>query len=392
MYVVLVLFCSLLQCVIFIKLCLISMKWRTGDWRFVFVFCCECECIGCRCSESYWVRRSLFVSAPVPYALLNVLLSPTRVGKLRAMGSTGAAAAALATRPTRAPGRWIWTRVQRDGGGRLGGGAVPRGHRQRSRTRVRRAPRPTRRARRLSVQRWRRRRGIAGHSEQRAHRHSLRQHVPPNPIGGRHRVRSFARTDADAEWRECHSLDVQLTSKYSMLRAVSDGRSLVVGDADTSCARELRVFAVDSSRAMHQSRSIQFSNEYYGFDVKLAGGEIWLAVVLFTPSAGDEDVVVLLRVGRDGDESELRSERPVPEPRTPLFCRDSLLVCAVAHNGWEVLEFGTGGGRLEPRRVVHSGLDFPAFHPDWFSTWCVVNDALVAWDFEPDTLMIYSLL
>ena len=65
----------------------------------------------------------------------------------------------------------------------------------------------------------------------------------------------------------------------------------------------------------------------------------------------------------------------------PLFCGDSVLVYGrIADNtDWEVHEFGTVGGRLEPRLVILNVLEPKNMYA---RTWCVENDALVAWNFE----------
>ena len=71
----------------------------------------------------------------------------------------------------------------------------------------------------------------------------------------------------------------------------------------------------------------------------------------------------------------------------PLFCRDSLLALVSTDDGGVVQEFGTGGGRLEPRRVLLSGLkNFIELllHRDIF--WCIVNDSLLAaWGIEDES-------
>ena len=72
----------------------------------------------------------------------------------------------------------------------------------------------------------------------------------------------------------------------------------------------------------------------------------------------------------------------------PLFCHDALLVHSRSTNnaGWEVHVLGTKGGRLTPRRVILCGPNSSL--PEW----CVANDALVAWNLEPDNLTIYKIL
>ena len=193
-----------------------------------------------------------------------------------------------------------------------------------------------------------------------------------------HTVRSFARTNA--EWRESHRLDLS-ADRYSLvsLRALSDG-SLVFGVEYVSA--ELQMLAVDDSRAMQTRARIQLPGEHWGFDAQLAAGETRLAVALISP----EWVVALFRVA--GDRAEELARCPLFCLMPPLFCRDSLLAIVSTGSDGEVHEFGTGGGRLEPRRVLLSGLkDFIGVR------WCVVNDSLLAaWNVEQHTLTTYSIL
>ena len=117
------------------------------------------------------------------------------------------------------------------GGRRLGGGALSR--RAPSGARVRRAPRPIRRARRVSVPC---RRDSDERRVQRAHRHALRGHRTGRTHAVESLVRSFARADAASEWRECdrhNSYRIQ----YAFLRALSDGRLVVVGMSFVSIVR-----------------------------------------------------------------------------------------------------------------------------------------------------------
>ena len=142
---------------------------------------------------------------------------------------------------------------------------------------------------------------------------------------------------------------------------------------------------------MRRHVSIALPGTLAGFDVKLAGGggETWLAGALQTSQAEDEGAVTLFRV--DGDRLMELSRFPLWAPLSPLFWRDSLLVFAriADHSGWEVRELGTGGGRLELRRIIHSGPNL--LDSNHLIEWCVANDALVAWNLEYRKLTIYSM-
>ena len=193
-------------------------------------------------------------------------------------------------------------------------------------------------------------------------------------------VRSFARTNA--EWRECHRLDLSAFPYDRVsLRAMSDG-SLVFG-LQHYLSAELQMLAVDDSRTMQTRAPIRLPSEQWGFDAQLAAGETRLAVALRTP----ERVVALFRVA--GDRAEELARCPLERSRRPLFCRDSLLALVSTGSGGVVQEFGTGGGRLEPRRVLLSGLN------DSIDVcWCVVNDSLLAaWHLESGTptLNLYNI-
>ena len=192
-----------------------------------------------------------------------------------------------------------------------------------------------------------------------------------------HTVRSFARTNA--EWRECHRLDLSADLNYRVsLRALSDG-SLVFGVEWVSA--ELQVLAVDDSRAMQTRARIRLPGEHWGFDAQLAAGETRLAVALGTP----ERVVALFRVA--GDRAEELARCQLSCCIQPLFCRDSLLALVSTGDGNVVQELCTGGGRFEPRRVLLSGFKN-------FFCWCVVNDSLLAaWRLEDETptLTLYNI-
>ena len=207
---------------------------------------------------------------------------------------------------------------------------------------------------------------------------------------GTHTVCSFASEDTDSEWRECQCLEVPLESARVALRALSDGRVLL---ANENGALVIEVLSVDESRALQTCAPIRLPGAHAGFDSKLAGvaGETWLAVARRRSEPVPEDAVALFRVV--GVYAEELSSCPLREPRSPLFCGDSLLVYArtADRNGWRVYEFGTGGGDLEPRRVILSGRDLPATGDSNTPEWCVVKDELVAWNFEHDSLTIYSM-
>ena len=194
-------------------------------------------------------------------------------------------------------------------------------------------------------------------------------------------VRSFARTYADCEWRERYRFGSSSDSRWYFLRVLSDGR-LVLADR-----YGLQLLQVDNKLEIRSRGYIRLPSEAAEFDAKLAGGELWLAAAVETPA---ERRVALFRVA--GDVAEELSRCPLREPRQPLFWRDSLLVFAHTADvvgGWEVHEFGTGGGRFEPRRVVLSGRNINyGYTPEW----CLVNGALVAWNLEHGSLTTYSIL
>ena len=198
-----------------------------------------------------------------------------------------------------------------------------------------------------------------------------------------YRVRSLGRTNA--EWRECHRLDLSRhKSSYFpdvTLRALSDG-SLAFGE---HCSAELQLVAVDDSRAMQTRARIPLPGAHEGFDAQFAAGETRLAVALRTPKRA----VALFRVA--GDRAEELTRCALDCRMRPLFWRDSLLSFVHTDNGncvVQELSSGTGGGRLEPRRVLLSGLK------DSSNCWCVVNDSLLAaWDIEREThtLTLYNI-
>ena len=190
-------------------------------------------------------------------------------------------------------------------------------------------------------------------------------------------VRSFARTNA--EWCECHRLDLSADPHHRVsLRALSDG-SLVFGVEWVSA--ELQMLAVDDSRAMQTRARIRLPGAHRGFDAQLAAGETRLAVALRT------DVVALFRVA--GDRAVELARCPLRCLMRPLFCRDSLLALVSTGDGCVVQELCTGGGRLEARRVLLNGLKTSSD-----VCWCVVNDSLLAaWGLEDETptLTLYNI-
>ena len=193
-----------------------------------------------------------------------------------------------------------------------------------------------------------------------------------------HIVRSFGRTNS--EWRECRRLDVDGydTENACCVSALSDGR-LVFGVIGSSA--ELRVLAVDDSRAVTMSARFRLPAAHMGFDAQLAGGETRLAVALGTGA------VALFRVA--GDRAEELARCALEFTCCPLFCGDSLLVRGSSANGSgaSVYAFGSGGGRLERRRELLTGI-----RSNCVVRWRVVNELLVAWGFELNTLTTYSLL
>ena len=203
-----------------------------------------------------------------------------------------------------------------------------------------------------------------------------------------HTVRSFARTNA--EWRECHRLDLSANPRHRVsLRALSDG-SLVIGVQWFSffvSSAVLQMLAVDDSRAMQTRARIRLPAALFGFDAQLAAGETRLALALYKPAKA----VALFRVV--GDRAEELARCPLECLTRPLFCRDSLLALVSTGSGWTashvVQELCTEGGRLESRRVLLSGLKNSSD-----VCWCVVNDSLLAsWGLEDDTptLNLYNI-
>ena len=196
----------------------------------------------------------------------------------------------------------------------------------------------------------------------------------------KHIVRSFGRTNS--EWRECRRLDIDGydSGERCCVSALSDGR-LVFGVMRSSA--ELRVLAVDDSRAVTISARIRLPAEHVGFDAQLAGGETRLAVALGT---GAEAAVALFRVA--GDRAEELARCALAGAWRPLFCGDSLLVCGRTANGSSMSGYALGkaGWRLERRCELLTDIG-----NRWFC-WCVVNDALVAWDGQSATLTTYSML
>ena len=196
---------------------------------------------------------------------------------------------------------------------------------------------------------------------------------------------------ANAEWRECHCLEVGVVFCGIQLRALSDG-SLVLIKVKAGGKSELQVLAADAARAMRQQRLVADTSVSADFDATLAaGGEIWLA-------DAEKGAVAIHRVVEAGTRcrTEELSRCALANCWRPLFCgHDSLLAYARTADaaGWEVHELGVGaGGRLEPRRAILCGRDLPGTEK-WkcWPEWCVANDALVAWNLEHRTLTSYSL-
>ena len=202
----------------------------------------------------------------------------------------------------------------------------------------------------------------------------------------RHIILSFARENTESEWRECNHIELTGYQPYHVsLCALSDG-SLVFGVRDYE--KELRVLQVDDARAIQQRARVKLPGTHCGVDAMLAGDETWLAVALCTPN----HAVALFRVDGTSTRGAKELSRCALESAfEPLFCGDSVLVYgrSADNTGWEVHEFGTVGGRLEPRRVILNVPDPQYFHA---RTWCIGNGGLVAWNFEHLTLTIYSLM
>ena len=160
--------------------------------------------------------------------------------------------------------------------------------------------------------------------------------------------------------------------------------------------RDCECWRSDESRAMRISQCITLSGEHDGFDAKLAGGELWLAVALrrSTSEPESEDAVALFRVDGDGPAVELsrcRSLRERPDASL-LPRRQSAGVRGHCGNtAWEVHELGIaiGGGRLEPRCVVLRCSSGDGEYPS-SRLLCVTNDALIAWNFERPAHQLHS--
>ena len=162
---------------------------------------------------------------------------------------------------------------------------------------------------------------------------------------------------------------------------------------------------------MRPTRRVYFpQGQLFELDVKLAGGEIWLGGVVYSTNELGHPIfyeaigAALMRIEATGtaesDHRLVELSRSLCEVRShhtiPLFCGDHLLVFDRSHRDgrWDVLEFGTGGGRLQPRRVIRGGdpqvgrsresCDDPQ--------WCASKDTLYAWNLEPKTLTTYSIL
>ena len=203
--------------------------------------------------------------------------------------------------------------------------------------------------------------------------------------GQRHKIISFARENSESEWRECNHIEFSEYQPYLVsLRALSDG-SLVFSVRDYE--KELRVLQVDNARAIQPRARVKLPGTHCGVDAKLFGDEMWLAVAIRSPNAA----VALFRLdGKTTRGAKELSRCAVESAFEPLFCGDNVLVYGrTADNaGWEVHEFGTVVGRLEPRRVILNVPDPQYFHA---RTLCLGNNELVAWNFEHLTLTVYSL-
>ena len=142
------------------------------------------------------------------------------------------------------------------------------------------------------------------------------------------------------------------------------------------------MYAVDKLGIMHARNPIKLLGLHFGFDAKLVGNEMRLAVALCTP----ENAVALLSIAEDRVIEIARC--PLRETWRPLFFGHSILVLvrAADGSGCVVQEFDTGGKGLKSRRELLSNLIFS--HD---ICWCVVNDTLVAWNAEPKKLTIYSI-
>ena len=213
-------------------------------------------------------------------------------------------------------------------------------------------------------------------------------------------IRAFARTNA-TEWFGCRSLEMPELGGYGdiALRPLRDGR-LVAGCRD-STTRELQVLEVDLSGRLDGRAPVVLTNvtlpqRYFAFDATTAGGELLLAATCEPPrdepERGGSVVLYRIEIGHGAQELSRCARRCMCW--WPLFFRDALLVFThpEATEDWEVLEFGTGGGRLEPRRVVLSGRFCHPFKEQLVPEWCISNDTLlVAWDPDAQTLSSYSM-
>ena len=174
-------------------------------------------------------------------------------------------AAALATR-TIIAFDWISSGQFRYGGRRLGGRALSR--RAPSGARVRRAPRPIRRARRVSVPC---RRDSDERRVQRAHRHAFRGHRTGTPAVPS-LVRSFARADAASEWRECdrhNSYIIRCLSARTERRASCGRRHVLCINTFASRSRgagsgQLAYNAADSKSLLPTGRTLRTRREARG--------------------------------------------------------------------------------------------------------------------------------
>ena len=199
-------------------------------------------------------------------------------------------------------------------------------------------------------------------------------------------VRSFERTidaTSNSSWRECNRLDVNLGLERveGSLRALSDTTLVLGGKFE---ANYMHLLAVNNNRVMQTRAHVPFkrTSKHNGWDAKRAGLEIWLAVARNTEPAG----IVLYRV----QETALRSARVLhfESPGCPSFattlcsCTRALLITPDGRCTCWAPKAGASHRDASSSAV-------PILH---CPQWCVANDALVAWNLEPDNLTIYKIL
>lgn len=138
---------------------------------------------------------------------------------------------------------------------------------------------------------------------------------------------------------------------------------------------------VTQTREVEQNGRIQLPGAHDRFDVKLMGDEKWVAAALYY-----QDSLALFSV--IGEHIVELSRFQVSSPRLPLFCFDSLLMCREAAPGgdWELQLFSTREGQLKMIRPLLKEIRF-----EWFSSWCLMNKYLVAWNREYHNLAVYSI-